>query len=292
MPIERFKQTGGSDIQPIPLPELSQTHFDLGAASLQITAGLEGTHPLLDLGPNPDAFTYVYDDGRLHVEETQSGTHILSVYSGEHGSGRTTQVTHIGSIVAENIVFGNKTVSYDGTVVFSEGATVIRMESGERLSVHLTVPEGHEISSHSARTQSGSMEVHGVSAVEMKLSSLSGDMVMTDVNARNIAIQTLAGKVRLRDSTIDDAVIGTAAGKVTLRDDSFRGVGVQTVSGDVKAREVTSQTPVKVQTVSGDISIEDSSAPSWNLRTVTGDITTELENPVYPRTVTGRIRER
>lgn len=68
--------------------------------------------------------------------------------------------------------------------------------------------------------------------------------------------------------------VKTVSGDVTL-DDITREVDVNTVSGDVEARRIAAD--VRAKTVSGSVSVVDGSLPWLDAKTVSGDVTLDLE---------------
>jgi len=108
------------------------------------------------------------------------------------------------------------------------------------------------------RTASGDLELHGVSG-RLTIESMSGDVEVRTAGASAIVARTVSGDLSVRgDADVPSARIATTSGEIRL-EGRFAGTG-----------------PYTVDTVSGDTIIAPTGGLQLEVKTVTGDIHSEL----------------
>ena len=131
-------------------------------------------------------------------------------------------------------------------------------------------------------SSSGGITADGF-AGEQRYRSTSGDLRLRDVSGR-LAVEEVSGDV-------DATVIGSASlaartvsGDVAVRAATIRDLGVTTTSGDVRlAGELDGPGPFHIESVSGDAVLALAGDLRVDLRTVAGDLRSEIEGRAESR---------
>jgi hypothetical protein len=241
-----------SQLQPIELPGLTQSQIDTVAADVEVKAGAPDlTHPQLHLEGDKDAFTHSFENGRLSLKENVDSS--TTVISGS-GINVVSGRRIISGATISSISGGSIQIS-GGDIFVGPGTTINiggDIQGAARRRASLLLPPEHK-ADHDVSTISGDIELESLTAKVLKVASRSG----------NLALQ------------------GARADVVTLK----------TVSGDVELNEVAATNPVSAESVSGDVDVRGGSAPSWRLRTISGNVTARgAQGEVDTSTVSGRTR--
>ncbi len=253
------------DVQTVDLPGLKSSEIDLMSADVRIGQAESGTeHPQLLLEGGSDAFKHSFNDGHLTVQEGGESDITIDGDSTVVISGVDKSRINIqgGRIRAGGVVIGSNISSRGsvqiGNVQVSSGKDGTRVVLGgdinesARQRATLLLPEGH-MASHNISTQSGDIDLENLTARILKIATQSGDLALQSVGVESISAETQGG--------------------------------------DVDMEGVKSSSTVKAKTMAGNVTLRDSSAPAWNLETMSGNIRAKsVEGELDTSTMSGRTR--
>ena len=124
-------------------------------------------------------------------------------------------------------------------------------------------------------TSSGDLEVDGLTG-DQRYRSASGDLRMRSV-AGGIVIQGVSGDVNVVAVADAAVTLNTVSGDVELRAGTLRTLSVATTSGDLKvAGRLAGRGPFSIETVSGDLLLAPAGDLSIDMRTVSGDLSSDV----------------
>ena len=145
----------------------------------------------------------------------------------------------------------------------------ISVGKGPKLGVRIRVPSGSslDVATESADvTATGSYDRADVRSAsgDVRLEAVEGEATLKSVSG-DVSVERVAGKASV-NSVSGDAVIGTIGGPAD----------VHSVSGDVDVREA--EASAKVKTISGDVRISSAKEGSFEMQSVSGDLTLGLRS--------------
>jgi hypothetical protein len=124
-------------------------------------------------------------------------------------------------------------------------------------------------------TASGDLEVDGLRG-DQHYRMASGDLRMRDVGG-GIVVQGVSGDVNVVAAGDADVTLTTVSGDVELRAATLRSLSVASTSGDAKvAGRFAGQGPFSIETVSGDVLLAPAGDVRMEMRTVSGDLTSDV----------------
>ena len=169
----------------------------------------------------------------------------------------------------------------DQIVVLAPRRTGGFFGGGQDLSVHVTLPNGSDLS-----TKLGSADLHASGQLgEAKIKSGSGDITIDELagdallesGSGDIEIDSVGGDVRVKsgsgdieiDEIVGDASISTGSGDVSIGR-ATSSVEVRSGSGDMRVREASQD--VSLNTASGDLVVDKMHRGALQAKNVSGDI--------------------
>ena len=227
--------------QPIVLPELVQTEFELAAADLFVQTGEQGlAHPQLVLEGEEDAFTHSYKDGVLHVKENMQNGSIF-----EFGTRGSRFYASIPSSVNRIRIVGGS-VSINGVEITGDGVSV---GSAAPRRASLLLPAGISVS-HDIDTMSGDIELAALSARVVYVASKSGSILVRNTEAGDINLKTMSGAIDLEAVRSSAPVRAESmSGSIAVGQSVAPSWRLKTMSGNVTARSTEGR--VDASTMSG-----------------------------------------
>lgn len=139
-------------------------------------------------------------------------------------------------------------------------------------------------------SQSGEVNLKGVTAQELRLKTGSGDMDSFNLIADTVFIETQSGEVHLEDVTAQELQVKTGSGDMELANWNADTVFIETQSGEAKLDGVAAQA-LKLKSGSGDISLTNVNA-ELELETQSGYVgvkATDLTMPIRIATGSGDV---
>jgi hypothetical protein len=236
---------------PVNLPNLTATNFNVAAADISITADPEQTVPMLSFTGQEDAFSHEFTEGSLFVQENADRQPSGSFVSGDiHGP----VVIGYGGIYNADVVAGRNITYSDDDLYMGNGNSYgeARTTAESSRKASLILPTHHPILHHIIETVSGDVTVDG----------------------------TIARQVG----------VGTASGNVEIHETTTASMHVRTASGDTDIDHTSATGGVRIDSASGDVDIKDSAASEWNIVTASGDIKTRgVVGSINPHTASGDV---
>lgn len=135
---------------------------------------------------------------------------------------------------------------------------------------HVTVHVPDGVHRIVAHTAAGTVEMKGISADTVTIITASGD-VRGDTSARHLKIQTASGDGNLQLDGVKQVQYSGVSGDVKLKGYGFETAEIRTVSGDVTDETEQPYVSLQVDTVSGDVKIR-KAAVDLSCRTLNGEI--------------------
>lgn len=120
-------------------------------------------------------------------------------------------------------------------------------------------------------------------ADEFKFHSVSADIDISGIRANNLQISTTSGDMQITNVKFGDVKWHTVNGDIDVKNAEIKSLNASQVSGDVQFTNVTIAGAFHINTVSGDLSLIDSSCDELDLHTVSGDLD---GREFYPKKVT------
>lgn len=220
------------------LSGLQITQFDLCQANVRIVGG-EG--PRLELSDN--AFEHRFDNGYLYVKEHVQKKKTVLPPGTVFGNSIFTQ----GATVFGDVIYGDKMVVY--------GSEMGRSPDGESSppTATLYVPAEHRASHAVDSTRGSNIEVSGIGARLLRLSTRDGGVLLEGVVSSSLSVRTYNGSIAMR--------------------------------------RVMAEVRPKIQSYNGTITMNECSAPAWKVETYNGNVDYRyVEGDFQPYTYNGSVR--
>lgn len=163
----------------------------------------------------------------------------------------------------------------DGTtlhVKFSAPGVKLRLSGCEHKELTLTVPDNFKLSNVTVTAASADVNVAGISAEKLDISTASGDMEI-ECEAEELCLNSASGEVTLNQVGVAEKVeIGTASGKISAVLEQTGAAVFGSASGDINIKASESD-DLSVESTSGNISCEAAVIPQkCELHAVSGRV--------------------
>ncbi len=153
--------------------------------------------------------------------------------------------------------------------------TSLDITRGHWMELCVRVPRAWDQTIH-ANTISGLIVARGLGGTVIELETISGDLKAQKITAGKLALKTTAGKIRGEQLMSDWLTVRTVGNEVSLDDVSARSYRMTTVSGNMQLHLKSAFEQMELRTVSGDYTVfTQAEAVRVSMRTVSGRKTLE-----------------
>lgn len=126
------------------------------------------------------------------------------------------------------------------------------------------------------------------------IKGVSSDVKVLNLDSKNFTLSSTSGDITLNNVSIETAKWNTVSGDMHVHHAQMDVLTTSQVSGDLFIKHLEVKDHMTISTVSGDIKIEDSSALTCELKSVSGDL---IGNEFYPsrlgfKSVSGDVKIR
>ncbi len=174
--------------------------------------------------------------------------------------------------------FANNT--YTVTEIAQKGILSWFLRSTSSGVLVLELPE--HLEELSVQTQSGDVELRGISPAAGKLESSSGDWEISDLCGGKLKLRSKSGDIKLQNMD-GDWEIATVSGDLSAENMQGQTMKLSTISGDMDLQQIHART-LQCTTTSGDIDFQDGEFGTVYLKTVSGDV----EGAFFAEEISGR----
>lgn len=254
-------------IQELPEDDIKQ-EVQVSEAASEKKDAYEGDYSAIVIdGLFADVSLEKSDDGHIYVEYRNEGDTYMQqryrFYQYEENGTFYVGVRDCGGGEKKKIMlFGKTLLSYDSVV-----------QVNGKMKLNVRIPAG--MPKVEARTESGDVEVRGVSAERLEIKSVSGDIAVGDTESEELKLQAASGDIELHGLKVQTIHLQTASGDIDGRGITGRVLAAGTGSGDIKLSADLEE--YTIRTGSGDAELQaDKNARKVKIQTGSGDVELDL----------------